>query len=46
MRPFRAFLLSLAGGFALLFGAQGLILAMQPAQDARIGEGPIRVPTA
>jgi hypothetical protein len=46
MHPFRAFLFSLTCGLALLFSARGLVYAMQPAPDQRVGNGPIHVPTA
>lgn len=46
VQPFRAFLISLSCGLALLFSARGLVQAMQPAPDQRIGNGPIEVPTA
>ena len=46
MHPFRAFLFSLTCGLALLFSVRGLVYAMQPAPDQRVGSGPIEVPTA
>jgi hypothetical protein len=46
MHPFRAFLFSLTCGLALLFSARGLLYAMEPAPDQRIGSGPIHVRTA
>lgn len=46
MTPFRAFMFSLTFGLALLFSARGLVYAMQPAPDQRVGSGPIHVPTA
>jgi hypothetical protein len=45
MHPFRAFLVSLTCGLALLFSVRGLIDVMQPAPDQRVGSGPIQVPT-
>lgn len=45
MHPFRAFILSMSCGLALLFSARGVIHAMEPAPDQRIGSGPIEVPT-
>jgi hypothetical protein len=46
MHPLRAFLVSLTAGLALLFGGHGLASSMTPAADARIGTGPLQVPTA
>jgi hypothetical protein len=46
MHPFRAFMFSLTCGLALLFSVRGLIGAMQPEPDQRVGSGPIHVPTA
>src|SRR5690349_20553276 len=46
MHPFRAFLFSLTCGLALLFSVRGLVYAMQPSPDQRVGSGPIAVPTA
>ncbi len=46
MHPFRAFMFSLTCGLALLFSARGLIQAMQPEPDQRVGSGPLEVPTA
>ena len=46
MHPFRAFMLSLTCGLALLFSVRGLVGALQPAPDQRVGSGPIHVPTA
>jgi len=46
MHPLRAFLVSLTAGLALLFGSHGLASNMAPAPDARIGSGPLQVPTA
>jgi hypothetical protein len=44
MTPFRAFMVSLTCGLALLFSARGLVYAMQPAPDQRVGSGPLQVP--
>ena len=46
MHPFRAFLLSLTCGLALLFSVRGLVNAMEPSPDQRVGSGPLEVPTA
>ena len=46
MHPLRAFLFALTCGLALLFSARGLVYAMQPAPDQRVGDGPLHVPTA
>lgn len=46
MTPLRAFMFSLTCGLALLFSVRGLVFAMQPAPDQRVGSGPIHVPTA
>jgi len=46
MHPVRAFMLSMTCGLALLFSVHGLVGAMKPAPDQRIGSGPIHVPTA
>lgn len=46
MHPFRAFLLSLTAGFALLMSGHGLVAGMAPAPDARLGSGPLQLPTA
>jgi len=46
MHPFRAFMFSLTCGLALLFTVRGLVGAMQPEPDQRVGSGPIHVPTA
>ena len=46
MHPLRAFIFSLTCGLALLFSARGLLYAMQPSPDPRVGSGPIHVPTA
>jgi hypothetical protein len=45
MRPFRAFIFSLTCGLALLFTVRGLVGAMQPEPDQRVGSGPIHIPT-
>ncbi len=45
MHPFRAFLLSMTAGFAALTAGHGLVSGMAPAPDARIGVGPIQIPT-
>jgi hypothetical protein len=41
----RAFLFSMTCGLALLFTVRGLVYAMQPEPDQRVGNGPIHVPT-
>jgi hypothetical protein len=46
MHPLRAFLFSLTCGLALLFSLRGLVYAMEPSPDQRVGSGPIQVPTA
>jgi len=46
MHPLRAFLLSMTAGLAVLAGGHGLASTMAPAPDARVGGGPIQVPTA
>ena len=46
MHPFRAFVLSLTCGLAVLISARMVINAMQPSPDQRVGSGPIEVPTA
>jgi hypothetical protein len=46
MHPLRAFLVSLTAGLAVLLGGHGLASNMGPAPDARIGTGPIQVPSA
>lgn len=46
MHPLRAFLFSMAAGLAVLIGGHGVASSMKPAPDARIGAGPIHVPTA
>jgi hypothetical protein len=46
MHPFRAFLLSLTSGFALLMSGHGLVAGIAPALDLRIGSGPLQLPTA
>jgi hypothetical protein len=44
MHPFRAFLLSMTAGLAVLFSGHGVASTMQTAPDARVGAGPIHVP--
>jgi hypothetical protein len=46
MHPLRAFLLSMTAGLAVLFSGHGLASSMAPAPDARVGSGPIHVPSA
>lgn len=46
MHPLRAFLLSMAAGLAVLFSGHGVASSMQSTPDARVGAGPIHVPTA
>ena len=46
MHPLRAFIFSLTCGLALLFSLRGLVFAMEPSADQRVGSGPIQVPTA
>lgn len=46
MHPLRAFLLSMVAGLAVLFSGHGLASSMEAAPDARVGTGPIHVPTA
>ncbi|MEA3013391.1 MAG: hypothetical protein QOD42_1936 [Sphingomonadales bacterium] len=46
MHPLRAFLLSMAAGLAVLFSGHGVASSMQSSPDARLGAGPIHVPTA
>ena len=46
MHPARAFLVSMTCGLALLFSVRGLVGAMEPAPDQRVGSGPIHIPAA
>ena len=44
MHPFRAFIFSLTCGLVLLFSMRGVMFAMEPAPDQRVGSGPLHVP--
>lgn len=46
MSPLRAFIFSLAAGLIALFSCQELLSMTVPAPDARIGAGPLHIPTA